>query len=689
MATCNGAATLPKVLDAYCALAAPHGGWNLLVIDDGSSDATPEVVMRYAARLPLRYLAQARSGKNAALNAGLALALAQTDVQLFVFTDDDATPEPDWLVRLAACADAQPDYAIFGGAIEPDWGCPVPDWVLRLVPLGLTYAVTNAVDGPVFPGLVWGANMAVRRAVFEAGHRFDHTLGPNAGAYAMGSETEFNRRLGAAGYLAWFCGAARVGHFIRPHQLQARFILARAYRYGRGACIQQRPDEAPQLLGVPRWMFAKLAREALGALRAFVAREPDACFLRRWEVQYLRGFIAQAWFGQRRASSGARRVLITSCSGALGGMELRMAQEARVLAQAGYRSTFASPRFAGFDALAAGLRAERIEARVFDPPQFFEQWAWRRTNKLRARLFAARRLRRMRPDLVHVAFCWTSYGASALWLAHHCKLPCVISVHNAFPPATFAPWHARLYAEAFSSVRGVYAVSASALEHFLAIFGSYLAPSARLCVIPNSVDTERFRPSLARRRAARERLALPQDSLVLGSVARLAPQKRPHALIALFGALRARYPTLHLVLAGTGPLERELRAAVAAQGLSQWVVFAGYVAAVEEILPAFDLHLLLSRNEGFGIATIEAMACGVPVVGTDVPGTADILRTSEGGLLVPLGDPDAACEAVAALLADPARRACMALRARAEMQAAYTPAILERRVLDFYRDLLP
>jgi glycosyltransferase involved in cell wall biosynthesis len=689
MATCNGAATLPKVLDAYCRLVVPEGGWSLLIADDGSTDGTPELIASFAARLPLRFFSQPRRGKNAALNAAIELALSEPRSELFVFTDDDAAPALDWLVRLSRCAREHPAHALFGGSIVPDWGQPPPEWVLRVVPLGLTFGVTSAAEGPVFPGLVWGANMAVRRAVFEAGHRFDSTLGPSAGAYAMGSETEFNRRLGAAGYQAWFCTGATVAHFIRPHQLKARSILQRAYRFGRGARIQEVPDQAARLFGVPRWMFARIGLELAGALRALAARDADALFRRRWELNYLGGFIAQAWRGRRAPPRPRRRVLITSCSGELGGMELRMAQEARLLAGAGWHSTFATPHFRGFDGLAAGLRAGGVHVSLFDPPQFFEQWAWRRTNKLRAQWLSAWRLRRYRPDLVHVAFCWTSYGASVLWLAHHCRLPAVISVHNAFPPAAFGPWHQRLYAQAFSSVRGVYAVSASALQHFMANFGPYLPPSARLCVIPNSVDPARFIPSPARRASARERLGLPHDSLVLGSVARLSPQKRPEALIELFQALRQRFEQLHLVLVGSGPLEQALRARVQALGLTPFVVFAGHVAAVEELLPAFDLHLLLSRSEGFGIATIEAMACGVPVVGTDVPGTADILRASRGGLLVPLHDSAAAAASVAALLSDAPRRQDMARHARAEIEAGYTVAGMEQQVHAFYAGLLP
>ena len=239
MASFNGADTLPRVLDAYCALQPPDGGWILRIVDDGSTDGTALLAERYRTRLPIQLLRLARCGKSAALNAAIEIALREDASSLYVFTDDDASPDPDWLCQLDACAREHPAYVMFGGTIVPGWPAPPPGWVLRRVPLGVAFGVTACADGPVFPGLVWGANMAVRREVFEAGHRFDHRIGPNAGSYAMGSETEFTRRLGQQGGQAWFCLAARVTHHIRPAQLRRDWLLARAYRFGRGSRRQE------------------------------------------------------------------------------------------------------------------------------------------------------------------------------------------------------------------------------------------------------------------------------------------------------------------------------------------------------------------------------------------------------------------------------------------------------------------
>jgi glycosyltransferase involved in cell wall biosynthesis len=275
-----------------------------------------------------------------------------------------------------------------------------------------------------------------------------------------------------------------------------------------------------------------------------------------------------------------------------------------------------------------------------------------------------------------------------LWLAQRCGVPAVISVHNAFPPPQHTAWHDRLLHEAFSGVRGIYAVSASAMQHFQAAYAPYIQPGTRLTVIPNGVDIDLFKPSLAMRLQARQRLQLPHDAMVIGAVARLSPQKRPDMLLELFAALRLRFPQLHLVLAGTGPLEAQLRAQAERLGLTPSIVFTGFVEAVHELMPALDLHVLMSRNEGFGIATVEAMACGIPAVATDVPGSADILGGSGAGMLVPADDLDAAVEMVAALLADPLRRGQMAHCGRQTAAERYSHAVVGREVREFYRGLL-
>ncbi|MGV7206263.1 glycosyltransferase [Oxalobacteraceae bacterium A2-2] len=687
MASYNGAATLPHVLDAYCALQAPPGGWRLLLVDNGSTDDTAAIAASYADRLPLSCLAVPGRGKNLALNAGIVHLLAQgVAAGLLVFSDDDAIPEPGWLCAYARCAAAQPGYAVFGGAILPAWQQAPPAWIGRVAPQGLTYGLTasDLAEGPVFPGLVWGANMALRMEILAAGHRFDSSLGPNGAAYAMGGETEFTRRLDALGYRAWFCSEARVAHIIRPWQLTRDYVLGRAWRFGRGQFRQQQAGRFPEWLGVPRWMLARYLLECLACVGSALAGGGDRLLRHRWELAYLRGYFHEAW-----GSASDRDVLITSHSGELGGMELRMAQEARFLQGVAGRCVLGMRTFPGLPAWRDRLRGEGLRVVRHAPPLVFERWRWRRLRLWYARLVWLPLQWRRRPRLVHVALCWNNYGMSCLWGASRRGVPAVLSVHNAFAVEAPHPWYRPLLHEAFSVVRGVYAVSPSALERFLAVYQPYLPAAAQLAVIPNCVDTGRYTPSAALRAAARSRWRVPQDALLLGSVGRWSVQKQPGQLLRLFALLRAEFPGLCLMLAGAGPLERELRRQARALGLEAGLVMTGFVEDVAALMPALDLHLLLSRNEGFGIATIEAMACGVPVAATDVAGSADILRGSAAGILLPPHDLVAAAAMVATLLRDPARRAAMGGQGRRTAEERYSTEAVGRQVRDFYARLPP
>jgi glycosyltransferase involved in cell wall biosynthesis/GT2 family glycosyltransferase len=687
MATFNGVRTLPKVLDAYTQLHSPEEGWRLLVVDNGSNDGTRDLLMSYSSRLPLHYAYEPRRGKNAALNHGLSVAMKGPETRLFVFTDDDATPDRDWLLRYADAATQRAGFAIFGGSIVPDWSETPPEWLLRLVPCGLTYGLTdpNLPEGPVYPGLVWGANMAVRGEIFRHGYRFDESMGPACGEYAMGGEVSFTRLLEGAGFQSWFCPSARVAHHIRPAQLTAEWVIARARRYGRGACRLAKPGQFPELFGAPRWMLRKYVEEWFGLAAARFMRQPERVFQRRWELAYLGGYIAEAAAASKRPSTP--RILITSFSGELGGMELRMLDEARFLKRVGYECVLAPPRFNGDDRWRQSAQDECLEIAELDVPPLLEEWAWRRLNRLRAMAFSARALRRLRPDLVHIAFCWTTYGASALWLAQHCGLPAVISVHNAFPRTEFNDWQRDLLQRAMSGVRGVYAVSDSAMNHFLALYRQWLPEGVRLAVIPNCVDVRRFQPSARRRAAARRQWGIGEDDEVIGSVGRLSAQKRPEELLAIFAQLAPARPRLKLLLVGTGPLESSLREAARRLRLTRRVIFTGFQAQVESIIPAMDLHLLVSRREGFGIATIEAMACGVPALATRVPGSEDILQDSAGGLLLTPGDTEQAVRTIAELLDQPARREEMGRQGRVEVEARYGVPAVSAQVEAFYDGL--
>lgn len=295
LATHNGAGTLPTMLESFTRLKAPAGGWKLIVVDNASTDETHDILASFAERLPLTVLNQPERGKNRALN----LAIPHFEGDLVVFTDDDVIPRPDWLAELHRAAWENPEYGQFGGPIEAFWMAPVPEWIPRLVPLPVTFALTRSgyESGPDVNWRTMGPNMAVRAEAFRQGHRFDESMGPNSGHYIMGSETEFIHRLAAIGFPVWFNARAIVQHMIRPHQMEPEWILGRAFRYGRAERrLRGQGDKArfKQAFGVPRWMWSALVNEYLRKSKAAIAGRFEKKFLASWEINFLRGYIHEA-----------------------------------------------------------------------------------------------------------------------------------------------------------------------------------------------------------------------------------------------------------------------------------------------------------------------------------------------------------------------------------------------------------
>jgi len=295
IATRNGRSTLPGVLEAYGRVQAPAGGFKIVVVDNGSTDGTSERAAQFRDSLPLTWLVENKPGKNAALNRGL----SAIEGDLVVLTDDDAFPRSDLLLRLRGAADVHSDFSIFGGTVVPRWEVPPPDWLLRWVPLGATFALTPPTleEGPTPPHNIFGPNMAVRTQVFEAGHRFDVSTGPCGTHYAMGSETEFVRRLVRQGHAAWHVAGAVVEHFVRESQMNRSWVWGRAVRFGRGQFRLAQAEAAPAAaswLGVPRYLVRGMCEQAARMVWAYAGLDDEQFFLARWEFNCLWGAAVEA-----------------------------------------------------------------------------------------------------------------------------------------------------------------------------------------------------------------------------------------------------------------------------------------------------------------------------------------------------------------------------------------------------------
>ena len=175
-----------------------------------------------------------------------------------------------------------------------------------------------------------------------------------------------------------------------------------------------------------------------------------------------------------------------------------------------------------------------------------------------------------------------------------------------------------------------------------------LGVSRAIDVIPNFVDASRFDPDFA---AAHRRRLSPDGAPLLVHASNFRPVKRITDVLEVFRQVNAAVPS-HLALVGDGPERPGAEKFVREAGIAHRVEFLGNVTPVEGVLGAGDLFLLPSNEESFGLAALEAMACGVPVIASNAGGLPELVAHGEGGFTFPVGDTAAMAQQAIALLSD-------------------------------------
>jgi glucosyl-dolichyl phosphate glucuronosyltransferase len=306
LCTYNRCERLGKALSSVAGSILPGGvEWEVLLIDNNSSDLTRDVVNDYCERYPgrFRYVFEPTPGKSHALNTGL----RESSADILAFMDDDVTVEPMWLQNLTRPLFGN-EWVGAGGRILPEWPCKPPDWLSLDGPYALV-GILALFDLGLQPGQLnrapFGTNMAFQKRIFEKYGGFRTDLGPRPGSEIRNEDIEFCNRLLAAGERLWYEPSAVVYHAIPENRLKKDYFTAFWFDHGRATVREMGPR--PDLWGIPRHYLTilKMASLLVGmTLRWLLTPGRQKRFYYKLWVWMTAGHVVE-WY--RKCAEGIRR----------------------------------------------------------------------------------------------------------------------------------------------------------------------------------------------------------------------------------------------------------------------------------------------------------------------------------------------------------------------------------------------
>ena len=259
--TWNRCALLKETLEQISRLAIPRDvEWELLVVNNNSTDATAEVLESFATRVPVRAVLEVEPGLSNARNR----AVREATGEYILWTDDDVLVDEQWMSAYHNAFLRWPEAAIFGGNVEPWFAGTPPQWLLRVWSrVATAYASRELGEQSVSLSnevLPFGANFAVR-TVEQRRYLYDPRLGVKPGSVMGGEETTVVKSMLADGIVGRWVPAARVRHYI-PEARQTIEYLRKYYRgYGEYCARQDATTTNAKLLGAPRWLWREAFTE--------------------------------------------------------------------------------------------------------------------------------------------------------------------------------------------------------------------------------------------------------------------------------------------------------------------------------------------------------------------------------------------------------------------------------------------
>ncbi len=211
----------------------------------------------------------------------------------------------------------------------------------------------------------------------------------------------------------------------------------------------------------------------------------------------------------------------------------------------------------------------------------------------------------------------------------------------------------------------------------------------RILSFPNGVDTKRFHPTTQNvKKKLKKKLGLSNRPYLVTYTGRFEERKRVMDLIHAWQRIHETFPQHHLLLIGDGEEQEACQEAVHSSGLTKRVTFVGEVQNVTEYLQVTDCYVFPSRLEGMPNVILEAMACGLPIITTKIPGIVEIIDDGESGLLVPPKNVSALANALTTMLSNPEIALQYGKTARKQAVQDYSFQVLGERYFQIYQELL-
>jgi glycosyltransferase involved in cell wall biosynthesis len=285
-------------------------------------------------------------------------------------------------------------------------------------------------------------------------------------------------------------------------------------------------------------------------------------------------------------------------------------------------------------------------------------------------------LRQQAPDVVH------AHLPHAAWLARWSRLAAPVRVVI----DTLHSSHTGTFGRGIGyRLSGWLPDEVTAVSHAVADSHMACKMAQQITVLPNGVDTDAWQPDSAVRASLRRDLSL-HDKFLWFAAGRLDPVKDYPTLLSAMAQLQ---PAAHLVIAGGGPCERELRQQSAVLGLESRIRFLGFESDLRRWMQAADGFVLSSRWEGLPMALLEAAACELPTVATDVPGTREVVVAGHTGWLAPPGQPAVLAEGMESVMRTSVdARKTMGRHARQQVLERFSLEAVLDRWEALYRQLL-